>query len=95
MVTEQVDEELMAGLERRLAVLEAKMPQSAESDAIEGHPHHAIITRVATVSGLPATRPQHPTGLRSREDGSDHSLEYRSVRRQNLPSQAHQTNGLR
>ena len=60
MVTEQVDEELMAGLERRLAIVEAKMPQSAESDALEGHVHRPIMPRVATVSDLPATH-QKPT----------------------------------
>ena len=60
MATEQVDEELMAGLERRLAIVEAKMPQSAESDALEGHVHRPIMPRVATVSDLPATH-QKPT----------------------------------
>ena len=60
LVTEQVDEELMAGLERSLVVLEAKMPQTAESDALEGHVHRPIMPRVATVSNLPATH-QKPT----------------------------------
>ena len=60
MVTEQVDEELTARLERRLAILEAKMPQTAESDALEGHVHRPIMPRVATVGDLPATR-QKPT----------------------------------
>ena len=56
MVTEQVNEELMTGLDRRLASLEAKMPQTAASDALEGHVHRPIMPRVATVSDLPATR---------------------------------------
>ena len=50
----------IAELRQRVALLEGKMPQSAFSDAIEGHSHHAIITRVATTSDLPATR-QRPT----------------------------------
>ncbi len=50
MVVERAD------VDSRLASLEALMPQTAESDLIEGHVHRPIMPRVATVSDLPATR---------------------------------------
>ncbi len=60
MVAEQLDAGTIADFQQRLATLEGKLPQTAASDVIEGHVHHAIITRVAAASNLPATR-QRPT----------------------------------
>ncbi len=56
MVAERLEENDIVDLRQRLATLEAQMPQTAESDVIEGHVHRAIMTRVATVGDLPATR---------------------------------------
>ena len=60
MVTEQPEAPTLAELRRDLDLLRAQMPQTAESDALEGHVHRPIMPRVATVSDLPATR-QRPT----------------------------------
>ena len=60
MVTEQLDAPALAELRRDLDLLRAQMPQTAESDTVEGHVHHAVITRVAASGNLPATR-QRPT----------------------------------
>lgn len=56
MMVEQRDEDAIAELRQDLDLLRSQMPQTAESDVIEGHVHRVIPTRVAATSDLPATR---------------------------------------
>lgn len=59
-VTREPDANAIADLQQQLDLLKSQMPQTAESDVIEGHVHHAILTEVAAASDVPATR-QRPT----------------------------------